>query len=89
MALGADRATVAWLVIREAITLVGFGAALGLPLAFVAGRSILSLLHGVGPVDPGSYSQATLLLLIVAAVAAYLPAHRASRIDPMVALRAE
>ena len=59
MALGADRATVAWLVVREAITLVGIGAALGLPLAFVAGRSILSLLHGVDPVDPASYSQAT------------------------------
>ena len=62
MALGADRATVAWLVVREALTLVGIGAALGLPLAFVAGRSILSLLHGVDPVDPASYSQATVLL---------------------------
>ena len=89
MALGADRITVAWLVVREALTLVGIGAALGLPLAFVAGRSILSLLHGVDPVDPVSYSQATVLLLIVAGVAAYLPAHRASRIDPMVALRSE
>ena len=89
MALGADRISVTWLVVREALTLVGIGAALGLPLAFVAGRSILSLLHGVDPVDPVSYSQATVLLLIVAGVAAYLPAHRASRIDPMVALRAE
>ncbi len=89
MALGADRATVAWLVVREALMLVGIGAALGLPLAFAAGRSILSMLHGVGPVDPASYSQATVLLLIVAGIAAYLPAHRASRIDPMVALRSE
>jgi predicted permease len=89
MALGADRATVAWLVIREALTLVTVGAALGLPLAFVAGRSILSLLHGVGAVDPASYSQATVLLLVVAGIAAYLPARRASRIDPMVALRSE
>jgi putative ABC transport system permease protein len=89
MALGADRATVGWLVVREALTLVGVGAALGLPLAFVAGRSIMSLLHGVNPVDPASYSQATALLLIVAGVAAYLPARRASRIDPMVALRSE
>jgi predicted permease len=89
MALGADRTTVAWLVVREAITLVGVGAALGFPLAFMAGRSILSLLHGVDPVDPVSYTQATVLLLIVASVAAYLPARRASRIDPMVALRAE
>jgi predicted permease len=89
MALGASRATIAWLVVREAITLVGIGAALGLPLAFVAGRSILSMLHEVNAVDPTSYSQATVLLLIVAGVAAYLPAHRASRIDPMVALRSE
>ena len=89
MALGADRATVAWLVIREALLLVAIGAALGLPLAFVAGRSILSLLHGVDPIDPLSYSQATLLLLVVAGMAAYLPAHRASRIDPMAALRSE
>jgi predicted permease len=89
MALGADRATVSWLVVREALTLVAIGAVLGLPLAFVAGRSVLSLLHGVTPVDPIAYSQATVLLLVVGAVAAYLPAYRASRIDPMVALRAE
>jgi predicted permease len=89
MALGADRVSVAWLVIREAIVLVVVGAALGLPLAFVAGRSVLSLLHGVDPVDPASYAQATVLLALVAGLAAYLPAHRAARIDPMVALRAE
>jgi ABC-type antimicrobial peptide transport system permease subunit len=89
MALGADRTSVAWLVVREAITLVAAGAALGLPLAFVAGRSVLSLLHGVDPIDPASYSQATVLLLIVAGLASYLPARRASRIDPMVALRSE
>ena len=89
MALGASRGTVAWLVIREAITLVAIGAGLGLPLAFVAGRSVLSMLHGVGPVDAASYSLATVLLLSVAGIAAYLPAHRASRIDPMAALRSE
>jgi putative ABC transport system permease protein len=89
MALGADRATVAWMVVREALTLVIIGAALGLPLAFLAGRSILSLLHGVGAVDPASYTQATILLLLVAGIAAYLPARRASQIDPMVALRSE
>jgi predicted permease len=89
MALGADRGSVARLVVREALTLVGLGAALGLPLAFAAGRSILSLLHGVDPVDPASYSLATILLLIVGTAAAYLPARRASRIDPMVALRSE
>ncbi len=89
MALGADRPTVAWLVIREAITLVGIGAALGVPLAILAGRSILSLLHGVDAVDMPWYAQAILVLVLVAGIAAYLPAHRASRIDPMVALRSE
>ena len=89
MALGADRTSVSWLVVREAITLVAVGAALGLPLAFMAARGVLTLLHGVDAVDPASYSQATVLLLIVAGLAAYLPAHRASRIDPMVALRSE
>lgn len=89
MALGADRTTVASLVIREALVLVAIGAALGIPLAFMAGRGLLPMLHGVDLVDPTSYWQATTLLLIVASIAAYLPAHRASRIDPMVALRSE
>jgi hypothetical protein len=89
MALGADRTMVAWMVVREALTLVGIGAALGLPLAFVAGSSIRAMLHGVTAVDAISYSQATVLLMIVAGTAAYLPAHRAARIDPMMALRAE
>ncbi len=89
MALGADRTMVAWMVVREALTLVAVGAALGLPLAFLAGRSILSLLHGVDPVDAVSYAQATTLLLIVAGIAAYLPARRAAQIDPMMALRME
>ena len=89
MALGADRRNVLWLVIREAIVLVAIGAVLGLPLAFAAGRSLVSMLHGVDPVDPLSYTQATALLLVVAGLAAYVPAYRASRIDPMVALRSE
>jgi predicted permease len=89
IALGANRGTVAWLVVREAVALVAIGAALGLPLAFAASRSVASLLYGVNPMDPASYSLATILLVFVAGVAAYLPAHRASRIDPMVALRSE
>lgn len=89
MALGADRADVLWLVVREALVLVAFGAAIGLPLAFAASRSIASMLHGVRPIDPAAYAAGPLLLLVVATIAAYLPAHRASRIDPMAALRAE
>jgi predicted permease len=89
MALGADRGVVLRLVIREAIALVAAGAVLGLPLAFVAGRTLVSFLYGVDPIDPISYTQATALLLAVASLAAYVPAYRASRIDPMVALRSE
>jgi putative ABC transport system permease protein len=86
MALGADRGTVLWMVLREALWLVVVGAAIGLPLAFAAGRSMRTLLFGVGAADPLSFAAGAGILLVVAAVAAYLPAHRASRIEPMVAL---
>jgi putative ABC transport system permease protein len=59
------------------------------PLAFLAGRSIASLLHGVSALDALSYAEAALLLLTVGGLAAYVPAHRAARIDPMAALRSE
>ena len=87
MALGADRRNVLWLVIREAMLLVAIGAGLGLPLAYAAGRSVNTLLYGVAPVDVGPYTIAAVMLAIVGGIAAFLPAHRASRIDPMVALR--
>jgi ABC-type antimicrobial peptide transport system permease subunit len=86
MALGADRGTVLWMVLREALSLVAVGAGIGLPLAFLAGRSMRSLLFNVQAADPWSFGIGALLLIGVAAVAAYLPAHRASRIEPMVAL---
>ena len=89
MALGADRRSVLWLVVREAMILVLIGTAIGVPLALAAGRAIGSLLHGVGPVDPVAYGVGAALLMLVAGLAAYIPAHRASRIDPMVALRAQ
>ena len=87
MALGADRRNVLWLVIREAMLLVVIGAVIGLPLAYAAGRSVNTLLYGVAPLDVGPYTIAAVMLAIVGSVAAFLPAHRASRIDPMVALR--
>ena len=87
MALGADRRNVLWLVIREAMLLVVIGAVIGLPLAYAAGRSVDTLLYGVAPLDVGPYTIAAVMLAIVGSVAAFLPAHRASRIDPMVALR--
>jgi ABC-type antimicrobial peptide transport system permease subunit len=87
MALGAGRGDVLWLVIREALVLVAIGGAVGVSLSLVAGRSIGSMLYGVRAVDPASYATGLMLLVAVASLAAYVPAHRASRIDPMVALR--
>jgi predicted lysophospholipase L1 biosynthesis ABC-type transport system permease subunit len=87
MALGAGRGDVLWLVIREALVLVGIGGAAGVSLSLLAGRSIGSMLYGVRAVDPASYATGLMLLVAVASLAAYVPAHRASRIDPMVALR--
>jgi putative ABC transport system permease protein len=87
MALGAARRDVLLLVIREATILVAIGALIGIPLAIVASRGVESLLYGVGASDPLSYLVAAGALIAVSALAAFLPAHRASRIDPMVALR--
>ena len=87
MALGAARRDVLWLVIREAMLLVAIGAGIGLPLAYAAGRSVNTLLFGVAPLDAVAYTIAAALLALVGGLAAFLPAHRASRIDPMVALR--
>ena len=86
MALGADRAMVLRMVLREALTLVLVGVGIGLPLAFIAGRTLAKLLYNVGAGDPASFALGAAVLLGVATVAAYLPAHRASRIEPMVAL---
>jgi predicted permease len=87
MALGASRPGVLWLVLREALVMVVAGACLGVPLAYAAGRGLRSLLYGIPPGDPVSFAIASAGLLAVATVAAFLPAWRASRIDPMVALR--
>jgi predicted permease len=86
MALGADRGMVLRMVLREALALVVAGALIGVPLAFIAGRSMSALLFNVGAADPLSFGLGAAVLLLVAAVAAYLPAHRASRIEPMTAL---
>ena len=86
MALGADRRTVLLMVMREALVLVVVGLAIGLPMAFVAGRSVAALLFAVNPADPVAFAGGALILLAVAGLAAYLPAYRASRIEPMVAL---
>ena len=86
MALGADRGNVLWLVLREALGLVAIGAAAGVPLAWLAGRGMSALLFGIAPSDPSAFLIGAATLIAVGALAAYLPAHRASRIEPMAAL---
>src|SRR5262249_6755323 len=89
MALGADRRDVLWLVLRDALRLVLLGVALGIPAALAVARLISSQLFGISAADPVAISLATMALLAIAAVACYLPARRATRVDPLVALRCE
>ena len=93
VALGATAPSVVWMILREALVLVGFGLALGLLLALAAGHLAQSqlegLLFGLTARDPLTLAAASALLSIVAVLAAYLPARRASRASPMLALRAE
>jgi predicted permease len=89
MALGARRASVVWLVLREALILVLIGLVIGIPLVSAAARLVTSLLFGVSPTDPATLAATAVLMLSIAIVAAYLPARRASRVDPMGALRYE
>ena len=89
MALGAEPGSVLRLVMRESMILVVLGIALGLAGAFGAGRFVASQLYGVTPVDPVSMIAATVALTLVGAAAAAIPARRAARVDPLVALRAE
>lgn len=89
MALGAQARTVLASVLREAMILVLVGVAVGLPIVFLATRFASTLLFGLTPTDPVSLSLAGLLLLLVALVAGFIPARRATKVDPLVALRYE
>jgi len=89
MALGAQASDVSRAVLREALMLVGLGIAVGLPAAAAVTRLLQSHLYGVQPIDPVTFTIVTGMLTVVALAAALLPARRAARIDPMVALRSE
>jgi predicted permease len=86
MALGADRRSVLRLILREALLLVSLGAIVGVPLAYIAGRSLQTMLYEIPPLDPISYGGGALVLIAVSVLAAFLPARRASRIEPVLAL---
>jgi predicted permease len=89
MALGAQPASVLWLILRETLLLVLIGVAVGLPVAFGGTHLIKSMLFGLGVVDPLAMIVPAITLAVVAALAGLLPARRAMRVDPMVALRYE
>jgi predicted permease len=89
LALGADRGGVLWLVMREVLVLLTIGLAIGIPAAVGLGRYVSSQLYGIEPNDPWIAGSTVVLLALVSAAAGLIPAHRASRIDPILALRYE
>jgi len=89
MALGAERSHVRWMVMREILLLVALGVVIGVPAALAGNRLISNLLFGLQLADPVSLLAAVGVLFLVAVLAGYLPARRASLVDPMVALRCE
>jgi putative ABC transport system permease protein len=89
VALGATRSRVITLIIKEGLILCMLGSALGLIGAYLIGRTMQSMLYGVGAMDFSVFSAAAFLLLIAALLACFVPARRAASADPMQALRAE
>ena len=89
MALGAERRNIIWMVLKESLVLVALGLIIGVPAAWGAAHLISSQLFGLNPSDPVTLLTAAVLLTVVAALAGYLPARKASRVNPLVALRYE
>jgi ABC-type antimicrobial peptide transport system permease subunit len=89
MALGAPSRQVLTMILRETSLLAGIGAVLGVAVAAGVTRFIESMLFGLKPSDPATTAEAVLVMIAVALLAGWLPARRASRLDPMTALRHE
>ena len=89
MALGAQRKKVLWLVLRESLLLIVIGVGVGMPAIFAAGQWIASLLFGVKPADIAALISAAAILFGAGILACYIPARRATRVEPTVALRYE
>ncbi len=89
MALGADSPQVLGLIIKQAMSSTLVGVTIGAGAAFALTRLVASQLHGVSATDPVSFGGAALLLVAVSVAASYMPARRASKVDPLTSLRAE
>ncbi len=89
MALGAQRFDVLWMVLRESLVLCLLGVVIGVPAAFAAALLMRSMLYGLGPGDPFAIAASLAGIAVVALMASFVPARRASAVDPMVALRCE
>ena len=87
LALGADRGAVLRMVLRQALGPVALGLAAGVPLALATGSALRSMLFGVTAQDPATIIGTCLILITAALLAAYWPARRASKVDPLIALR--
>jgi ABC-type antimicrobial peptide transport system permease subunit len=89
MALGAEKRDVIRMVLSESLRMVAVGVVLGVAVALVAGRFVQTMLFGLKPTDPVTIGLAALILIAVALLAGYLPARRAAKVDPLVALHYE
>jgi ABC-type antimicrobial peptide transport system permease subunit len=89
IALGAERRSVFSMILRQGVRLAGLGIAIGLLAALAVTRLMASFLYGVQATDPLTFAAVSLLLMGVALLACYLPARRATRVDPIIALRYE
>ncbi len=89
MALGAQASSVIWLVMKDVLLLLVLGLAVGIPAAISLGHLVATQLYGIKPNDPWIGAGSMVVLIVVAALAGFIPAQRASRIDPILALRYE
>jgi ABC-type antimicrobial peptide transport system permease subunit len=88
-AVGAEPASVIWMVMREGLVLTVIGVIVGLPTAYFAARVLGTLTYGISPADPLTFAMAALLFVSLGVAAGIVPARRAARVDPVIALRAE
>jgi ABC-type antimicrobial peptide transport system permease subunit len=89
MALGAMRSNVLWLILREILALVAIGVCIGVPVALEGNHLVAKLIYGLSPADPASLFAAVAMLITIALLAGYIPARKASLVEPTVALRCE